>query len=48
MDKYIATISCDRSVRIYSTENIKYRCLHNVNKMAASDQVRRELHPRMI
>ena len=39
LDKYVAAISCDRHLRIYSTENHKFKCVHAVNKMSVSDQV---------
>ena len=39
LDKYVVAISCDRNLRIYSTENHKFKCVHTVNKMAVSDQV---------
>lgn len=36
---YVAAISCDRNLRIYSTDNVKFKCVHTVSKISATDQV---------
>ena len=39
MGRYIAALSCDRNLRIYSTDNLKFKCVHTVSKITTTDQV---------
>lgn len=40
LGRYIASLSCDRNLRIYSTDNHKFKCVHTVSKITATDQVK--------
>lgn len=36
LGEYVATLSTDRNLRVYSIEN-KFKCIHTVNKLSLSD-----------
>ena len=41
LGRYVAALSCDRNLRIYSTDNLKFKCLHTVSKVSTTDQVQK-------
>ena len=39
LGRYVVALSCDRNLRVYSTDNLKFKCLHTVSKVTSTDQV---------